>query len=287
MIPNVYLNEWRQNAPWPNNNMVEQDLIISRLLIELFNNPRIAESLAFRGGTAIYKLFTSRPIRYSEDLDFVQIKAEAIGETINAIRSIVDPMLGKPKTKRGINVFTLTYAIFTGESKNFGFGPLRQNFNNGNFQKRESQKLKIEINTREHFSIFGWQQKYFSMHSRWFSGETKISTYDFDELLGTKIRAFYERDKGRDLFDLWFALTQEHFNPKKAIDAFIEYSKKENKNITRALFEMNFAKKLDNGFFSQDISSLLAPDIEWDFEKAAIEVFEKIIQLLPGEKWKG
>jgi hypothetical protein len=33
--------------------MVEQDLIISRLLVELFNHPKISDSLAFRGGTAI------------------------------------------------------------------------------------------------------------------------------------------------------------------------------------------------------------------------------------------
>lgn len=68
--------------------------------------------------------------------------------------------------------------------------------------------------------------------------------------------------------------------------AFIEYVKKENKNITRAMFEMNFAEKLSAGSFSQDISPLLAPTIQWDFEKAAIEVFEKIIHLIPGKPWK-
>jgi predicted nucleotidyltransferase component of viral defense system len=111
-------------------------------------------------------------------------------------------------------------------------------------------------------------------------------SYEFDELLGTKIRAFYQRDKGRDLFDLWFALQQENFDPKRAVAAFIEYTKKENKSITRALFEMNFVEKLNAGSFSQDISPLLAPDINWDFEKAAVEVFEKIISLLPGKKRK-
>src|SRR5579863_6861775 len=101
MIPNMYLNEWRQTAPWSDNKMVEQDLIISRLLVELFNHPKIAGSLAFRGGTAIYKLFTSRPVRYSEDIDLVQIKAEPIGDTITAIRNIVEPLLGEPERKRG------------------------------------------------------------------------------------------------------------------------------------------------------------------------------------------
>ena len=267
MIANANLDEWRQTVPWSDNKMVEQDLIISRLLVELFNHPKISDSLAFRGGTAIYKLFTSHPVRYSEDIDLVQIKAEPIGETITAIRSIVDPLLGEPERKGSKKTFTLTYDILAENST-------------------EPQKLKIEINTREHFSVFGFQQKDFSIESRWFSGESKILSYEFDELLGTKIRAFYQRDKGRDLFDLWFALQQENFDAKKAVAAFIEYTKKENKNITRAMFEMNFAEKLNAGSFSQDISPLLAPNIQWDFEKAAIDVFERIIPLIPGKQWK-
>lgn len=63
MIANAYLNEWRQTAPWSDNNMVKQDLVISRLLVELFNHPKISNSLAFRGGTAIYKLFNLRKSR--------------------------------------------------------------------------------------------------------------------------------------------------------------------------------------------------------------------------------
>jgi hypothetical protein len=52
------------------------------------------------------------------------------------------------------------------------------------------------------------------------------------------------------------------------------------------MFEMNFAEKQSSGSFSQDISPLLATDINWNFEKAAIEVYEKFIPLLPGDKWK-
>ena len=268
MIANAYLNEWRQVVPWTDDRMVEQDLIISRLLIELFSHPKIANSLAFRGGTSIYKLFISQPVRYSEDIDLVQIKAEPIGETIAAIRSIIDPILGEPERKRSKKTFTLIYNIFPEGTS-------------------APQKLKIEINTREHFSVFGLQKLSFSVKTRWFSGESKISTYEFDELLGTKIRAFYQRDKGRDLFDLWFALQQEIFDSKRAVAAFLEYTKKENKNITRAMFEINFVEKLNSGSFNQDISPLLAPDIQWDFEKAAIEIYEKIIPLIPGKQWKG
>lgn len=64
-------------------------------------------------------------------------------------------------------------------------------------------KLKIEINTQEHFTILEHQQKLFSVSSDWINGEAEIRTYQLEELLGIKLRALFQRKKGRDLFDLW------------------------------------------------------------------------------------
>ena len=49
MIPRDYITEWRANAPWITDRQVEQDLIISRALVELFSQPAVASALAFRG----------------------------------------------------------------------------------------------------------------------------------------------------------------------------------------------------------------------------------------------
>lgn len=56
MIPTAYITEWQQTAPWSQPDMVEQDLIICRALVELFSHEHVAQHLAFRGGTALYKL---------------------------------------------------------------------------------------------------------------------------------------------------------------------------------------------------------------------------------------
>lgn len=45
------------------------------------------------------------------------------------------------------------------------------------------------------------------MGNSWFSGRSELTTYALEELLGTKLRALYQRKKGRDLFDLQKALT--------------------------------------------------------------------------------
>ena len=99
MIPREFILGWRQHAQWKNLVQVEQDLIISRALVDLYNEPHVREALVFRGGTALNKLFLKPPTRYSEDLDFVQKNTDPIGQTIDAIRDCLKPWLGDPKWK--------------------------------------------------------------------------------------------------------------------------------------------------------------------------------------------
>ena len=75
MIERDFIVAWRQNAPWPSDAQVEQDLVLSRALVEIFNLPLLSRAFAFRGGTALHKLFLPKPARYSEDIDLVQTQA--------------------------------------------------------------------------------------------------------------------------------------------------------------------------------------------------------------------
>jgi predicted nucleotidyltransferase component of viral defense system len=65
MVPQTAILEWQSFAPWSDNSSVEQDLLISRAIVEIFNNDFLKSNLAFRGGTALYKLFLSPAMRYS------------------------------------------------------------------------------------------------------------------------------------------------------------------------------------------------------------------------------
>lgn len=201
MIPKAYITHWRQIAPWIQDAQVEQDLIISRALVEMFNHPKIARALAFRGGTALYKLHME-PARYSEDIDLVQVDSEPIGETLDAIHEVLDSWLGEPTWKKADSRFTLKYKV---RSEGPPAVPIR---------------LKIEINTREHFAVHDFEEMPFEVDSPWFAGVTTIQTYCLNELLGTKLRALYQRRKGRDLFDLWWALEHDDAGPDEIVDCF-------------------------------------------------------------------
>lgn len=63
MIPEGFINEWRSVIEWQMSEQIEQDLIISRALIDLYNNEHVKNALVFRGGTALNKLFLKPPYR--------------------------------------------------------------------------------------------------------------------------------------------------------------------------------------------------------------------------------
>ena len=205
MIPFDYITEWRAEAPWIDDAQVEQDLVISRALVEIFRHPALADSLALRGGTALSKLQLRPPARYSEDIDLVQTTAQPAGPMMNALRDVLEPWLGKPKWKQGEGRITF-YFRYTAE----GASPV-------------PMRLKVETNTREHFALYGLQKAPFKVASRWFEGACDIQTYELDELLGTKLRALYQRKQARDLFDLEIALTRLPVEPQRIVAAFLEY----------------------------------------------------------------
>jgi predicted nucleotidyltransferase component of viral defense system len=89
MIPKPFIAQWREACPWQINEQVEQDLIISRMLITLFADNYLRANLAFRGGTALYKLYLNPAPRYSEDIDLVQIKPGPIKPILKRIGEVI------------------------------------------------------------------------------------------------------------------------------------------------------------------------------------------------------
>ncbi len=150
-------------------------------------------------------------------------------------------------------------------------------------------KLKIEINTREHFSVMGCIHKKFKTTSTWFEGEAPILTYHLEELLGTKLRALFQRKKGRDLFDFWYILKHNNINVTSVIKIFNHYLDKQGIRVTRAQFEENLLEKVSSAAFVDDIRQLLSPEIEakWNLEEAFTMMQERILPSLSGAAWKG
>jgi predicted nucleotidyltransferase component of viral defense system len=250
MIPMAYITQWRQIAPWSDDMQVEQDLILSRAIIEIFSNPFLSEQLAFRGGTALHKLFFTPAARYSEDIDLVRTAKGSIKEIIDVLRDCLEPLLGQPKTRQTGQSFKLL----------FYFSP--------EVSSSIKQKIKIEINIQESYAVLDRLKVPFSVQSTWFSHETKVNTFQLEELLATKLRALYERKKGRDAFDLWLAIKEKEFDAPKTVAVFSEYMERGNKKITKKLFANNLSLKLQDPMFLDDIEPLLAPRLKNNHSRA-------------------
>ncbi len=229
----------------------------------MYSHPLLSSSLAFRGGTALYKLYLNPPARYSEDIDLVQVKAEPVGPVMTALRHVLNPWLGEPKWKQTQGRVTLVYRFRSEDVP------------------PQLLRLKVEINTREHFAIHGFVRRPFEVDSRWFRGDCEIKTYSLNELLATKLRALYQRSKGRDLFDLAVGLSSPSVDPNRIVHAFVEYMKHGKHSVSRAEFEHNLQAKLSDRRFTADIGPLLADGFAWDIETAADAVHAQLIGRMP------
>jgi len=262
VIPRADIIAWQQQAPWGDVAQVEQDLVLSRAVVELFSDLRAREQLAFWGGTALHKLYMAPAARYSEDIDLVQVNAGPAKPIFEVLRDRLDPWLGKPKTKTKRNGVQLLYGFDT------EFPPVRR------------MRVKVEVNTREHFSELGFVTMPFAVESPWFSGEAEVTTYSLDELLGTKLRALYQRKKGRDVFDLWHALKRGGVDANTIIRCFRAYLAQTGLAVSQAEFVMNLDAKANDEDFGSDIMPLLPPDLNFDHDEAVAIVRERLVALL-------
>ena len=251
MIPKRYIIEWKKFAPWQNDAQIEQDMVIERALISIFSDDYLRDNLAFRGGTALHKIYLKPQVRYSEDIDLVQIKKGSIGKVLDKIKEKLLFLGTKTVIKQKNNNNTL---IFRFESEIPPIVKLR---------------LKVEINCREHFNVLGFKNIKHQMKNGWFAGEAGILSYELEELLATKLRALYQRKKGRDLFDLYYAMTMKKIDREKILFCYHEYMKSSvNKIPSAKQFIINMDDKINDNEFTGDIYALLRPNIEFNNEKA-------------------
>lgn len=115
-------------------------------------------------------------------------------------------------------------------------------------------RIKIEMNIAETASFLPRTTIRHAVQTSWWSGETDIPTFQPSELLATKLRALYQRSKGRDLFDLWLGLTILKADPVQIVAGYNHYMR----DATFSFPELrdNLAAKLATTSFRGDLDAL-------------------------------
>jgi predicted nucleotidyltransferase component of viral defense system len=205
LIPLAFITEWQSKVPWPELLQVEQDLILSRLMIEIAENERLGGEFVMRGGTCLHKLHLAEPRRYSEDLDYVRRTHGPIKEYIDELRAIAaDIGLSVTSYDQSRAMVHLT----------LGAEPT---------VRPGSIRIKVETNIVETEFFKDTTAIDHAVESQWWTGAARIPTFALDEMMSTKSRALYQRSKGRDLFDLWLVLTTEDVDDNEIVAGLLHY----------------------------------------------------------------
>lgn len=189
MIPAQVIAAWRTTHPWINDRQVEQDLILTRLAIEIAEHSQLRDRLVWRGGTCLHKIVLPEPLRYSEDLDYVafDIAGADFGPVLSALREVAANVgLDVARTKSTHRKLEIRLRFDPA-----GGGP--------------AAKIKVEINIDEVESLLALERRALRVDTRWWSGQADVLTFHPAEMVGTKFRALAQRSKGRDLNDLELA----------------------------------------------------------------------------------
>lgn len=260
MIPRAQLTEWSRRVPWPEINQVEQDLVLKRLVVEIFRDELLSKELAFWGGTCLHALVLPQPMRYSEDLDFRRRTAGGVGPILSRLRAVAANVgLKVAKSDHGAHPKVRLRGVHESDGT-----PMR---------------IKIEMNTKEREPVLGFATRRMVVESSWFRGEADVTTFEPEEIVATKVRALLQREKGRDLYDLWLALEHMGLDGRKIADVFQKAYRP--KGFRRDELIALLEERLTRGVFDQDLAPLLSVSApKYDARQALARVRRDVIDVL-------
>lgn len=117
------------------------------------------------------------------------------------------------------------------------------------------------------------------VESSWWTGKARIQTFQLQELVATKIRALYQRRKGRDVYDLWLAINHLGADPREIAWAFAPYRPSDGKKSwTPRSAEENLREKLQRADFRTDLEPLLIDNPEgFDIQEASRQLLDDLM----------
>lgn len=227
----------------------------------IFNDVFLHEHVAMRGGTVLHKGHLAPASRYSEDIDLVLVTDREPRHIELAIHRVLRPILGEPRESFIADV-QLAVRNLVAKSKIlrtvYTYDPTSPDV--------ALAHLKVEVNTNEPASLYPRVTVDIDVPDN--AGGVRalpVPSYDLDEMLGTKLRALFQREHGRDLFDLWWAwqassdgTARTTVNPQRVGEAFRFYLDREgSRRFTAADAQAELARRMRSQKFLNDMNGYL------------------------------
>jgi predicted nucleotidyltransferase component of viral defense system len=238
-------------VPWPSVIQVEQDLLLCLAMVAIFSHSPIAKQVAMRGGTVLHKIHLEPASRYSEDIDLV----------------VIDRQVSEEEIKTGIEDALL---VVFGKAQQHFWENLKLSVRNvarpsrvlrfiydipSVMQPPRTLRVEVEVNVTERVPFLPVVYLPFSVSFQEDEQRADIASFDIHEMLGKKMRALFQRSKGRDLFDLFWAFNESkrEISVSEVIRCFQHYMLQEQTKVGRHEFTAHLADVVKAGHFVEAV----------------------------------
>lgn len=267
-------------VPWPELYQIEQDLLLSLAMRAIFNDEFLRTQVAMRGGTVLHKVHLAPAARYSEDIDLVVYGDRSEEHVRKALMRVLRPILGREKSW----VWTeLKLAVRNATQKS---RVLRCIYKMPSVvDPGRTLTIEVETNVSERTPHLELMHPRFEFSFRDEFLITPLVSFHLNEMLATKLRALFQRRKGRDLFDLQVAISRGDpavLSIDTVIAAFQHYTRAEKTRVARGEFIEHLHGCLrDRTGFCTDLDGLLRQGEKWDAHAAGTLIERQILARLP------
>jgi predicted nucleotidyltransferase component of viral defense system len=181
--------------------MIAEKEIVLTFLLQLLSERGMLDRFAFKGGTCLRKIVIGSQGRFSTDLDFTALE-EHDHETI-----ILDMMDAFAQPFHGLQFSIPDDSYYeTQDALSWGVNPIYTHAWNGSGES----EVKLQISRRETPTLATerrpqCEQSYFRQLP---FAPAEITCLALPEIIAEKIRACYQRNKARDIYDLGMFATK-------------------------------------------------------------------------------
>lgn len=185
--------------------LAEKHYVNSWVLYGIYTS-RLDESLVFKGGTALSKLYFRDIWRFSEDLDFT-----AMGP-LNDVEQTLETALGRVGEESGIR-FDLRNVHKAGDPIEYIQIDIQYDAVLG---QRNTTDLDITLDEPLAFPVVDHEHAFEDIPS------FRLSAYTVEEIFVEKLRSLFQRARARDYYDVYRLLEEESFEDGEIVAALRE-----------------------------------------------------------------
>ena len=184
---------------------IDKDWVLGHFLNAMFSFADVRGNFVFKGGTCLHKCFI-KDYRFSEDLDFTLLDA---GFDVN--KPFINKIMKKASEESGIKFHLVD--LYEQQSENIpqGYKAVIRFWgadHNPNQRplppSRWQTSINVDISFSEKLLLHAVEKDIIHPYSDANLIKNSAVCYDFTEILSEKIRALKQRNRPRDVYDVWY-----------------------------------------------------------------------------------